>query len=141
MIFSFGQTERERIEVAVLDYERVPVGEYHDDNWLKVQIRIWAGGFRGEVGASIVTDELVAFLAQLRPLYDNLSGTAEFVTLEGHLHLSLTSNSRGHIDLVGEVVDQPNTRNRLHFTLAFDQSHLRTSTHELESVISAFPVR
>ena len=34
MTFSFGQSERERIEVEVFGYERQPVGEYWDDNWL-----------------------------------------------------------------------------------------------------------
>ena len=40
MIFSFGQSQEERIEVDVLDYERAPVGEYWDDNWLNVEIRV-----------------------------------------------------------------------------------------------------
>jgi len=34
MTFSFRQSEQERIAVDVLHYERAPVGEYHDDNWL-----------------------------------------------------------------------------------------------------------
>jgi hypothetical protein len=39
MTFSFSQSQHERIEVEVLRYERQPVGEYHDDNWLMVQTR------------------------------------------------------------------------------------------------------
>jgi hypothetical protein len=32
MIFSFGHSEQERIEVEVHGYERAPVGKYYDDN-------------------------------------------------------------------------------------------------------------
>ena len=48
MTFSFGQSERERIDVEVFGYERQPAGEYWDDNWLTVEIRVQAGGFMAE---------------------------------------------------------------------------------------------
>jgi hypothetical protein len=141
MTFSFGPSERERIEVDVLRYERSPVGEYHDDNWLASQVSVCVGGFRGKVDLAIVTDEVAAFLTQLRPLYESLSGMAEFTTLEAQLHLRLTGDGKGHIELVGEVADQPGIGNRLHFTLRLDPSQLGTSIHELEKVTAKFPVR
>ena len=59
MTFSFGQSERERIEVDVLRYERAPVGEFHDDNWLTVAIRVQAGGFSGDARAAFGVTGLV----------------------------------------------------------------------------------
>ncbi len=50
MIFSFGQSQYERIEVDVLQYEREPVGEHFDDNWLTVLVFVHAGGFNGVRG-------------------------------------------------------------------------------------------
>jgi hypothetical protein len=141
MTFSFGQSEQERVEVDVLHYERARVGEYHDDNWLTVEIRVRAGGFRGKVSAAIVTDELVRFVSQLRPLFETLRGSAEFSTMEGQLSLQLTGDGKGHIELRGEVADRPGIGNRLHFALEFDQSQLGASISELEKVISEFPVR
>ncbi len=141
MTFSFGQSQHERIEVEVMRYERPPVGEYHDDNWLTVQVRVFAGGFRGTVDGAIITEEFVAFLSQLRPLHQSLSGTAEFTTLEGQLHMRLTGDGKGHIELLGEVADQPGIGNRLHFILHFDQSQLGGSIRELERVTSTFPIR
>jgi hypothetical protein len=141
MTFSFGQLEHERIEVEVLRYERAPVGEFFDDNWLTVQVRVSVGRFRSTVDAAFLTGEFVAFLTQLRPLYESLSGTAEFATLEEQLQLRLTGDGKGHIELVGEVADQPGIGNRLHFTLQFDQSQLGVSIHELERVIAEFPIR
>jgi hypothetical protein len=85
MIFSFGQPEEERIEIDVHGYERPPSGEYWDDNWLKVDIRVSAGGFRGKVSAAIITSELSKFVSDLRPLYETLSGSAQFETMEQQL--------------------------------------------------------
>jgi hypothetical protein len=141
MIFAFGQSQHDRIEIDVLRYERAPIGEYYDDNWLTVQIRADVGGFRGTVDVAILTAELAAFLAELGPLHESLQGAAEFATLEGQLRLRLTGDGKGHIELVGTVADQPGTGNRLHFTLNFDQSQLRASIGELENVVSEFSVR
>jgi hypothetical protein len=142
MIFAFGHSEKERIEVDVLRYEREPTGiEYYDDNWLTAEIRVWAGGFRGKIAAAILTGDLVGFASQLKPLYETLSGKAEFTTLEEQLGLHLVGNGKGQIELRGEIADQPGVGNRLHFTLLFDQSQLGTSISELEKVVSQFPVR
>lgn len=70
MIFSFGQSQHERIEVGVLRYEREPVGEYFDDNWLTASISVQAGGFNGKIRATIFTDELTLLLKQLQTLYE-----------------------------------------------------------------------
>jgi hypothetical protein len=141
MRFSFGQSEQERIEVDVLCYERAPIGEYHDANWLTSQIQVCAGGFRGKADAAIVTEELEAFLTQLRPLYNTLLGTAQFSTMEGQLLLRLIGDGKGHIELTGEVAGRPGIGNRLNFTLQFDQSQLGASIRDLEKVTSEFPVR
>jgi len=141
MTFSFGQSQHERIEVDVLRYERTAVGEYYDDNWLTTQIRVRAGGFRGQLDAAVLTGELASFLDALRPLYETLRGSAEFSTMEQQLHLRLVGDGKGHIALTGEVRDQPGIGNRLHFTLQIDQTQLGASIHELEKVTAEFPVR
>jgi hypothetical protein len=141
MIFSFGQSEHDRIEIDVLGYECAAVGEYWDDNWLRTEIRVFVGSFRGKVGAAIMTSELSRFLSELRPLFEKLSGSAEFSTLERQLNLRLTGDRKGHVELQGEIVDQPGIGNRLRFTLAFDQTQLADAIRELDRVISEFPVR
>ena len=141
MIFSFGHSEQERVEVDVLHYERAPVGEYHDNNWLSVEIRVCAGGFRGKAAAAILTHELVEFASRIRPLFETLSGSAIFATMEGQLTFRLVGDGKGHLELRGEVADQAGIGNRLHFTLQFDQSQLGASIRELDRVISQFPIR
>jgi len=141
MKFSFGQSERERIEVDIMSYERAASGEYSDDNWLSVSITVRVGGFSGRVDAAIVTDELVRFADQLHRLYEALTGSAEFTTLEGQLSLTLSCDALGHITLRGEILDQAGIGNRLSFHLDLDQSFLQKSIGELDAVIRAFPVR
>src|SRR5690349_11587952 len=111
MILSFGQSEYKRIEVDVLRYERALIGEYWDDNWLTVEIRVQAGGVRGKVSAAILTGELEKLLSDLRPLYQTLSGSVDFKTMEAQLSLHLVGDGKGHIELHGEVLDQPGIGN------------------------------
>jgi len=141
MTFSLGQSEYEHLSLDVLGYERSATGQYEDDNWLRVTITVHAGGFRGKANASIMTDELVRFAAQLPPLYETLTGAAEFNTLEGQLHFRLNGDGKGHIDLDGEIVDRAGLGNRLRFTLELEQSQLAASIRQLDAVITAFPVR
>jgi len=141
MIFSFGQSERERVEIDVLRYERAPIGEYYDDNWLTVEIRVQAGGFHGKAKAAIIADDLVRFATELRPLFETLSGSAKFASMEDQLNLRLVGDGKGHIELHGEIADRAGIGNRLHFSLQFDQSQLGASIRELERVTTQFPAR
>jgi hypothetical protein len=118
-----------------------PVGEYWDDNWLRAESDVVAGGFRGRATAAFITSELSKFLSELRPLFETLRGKAEFVTIEEQLRLQLVGDDKGHIELTGEVADQPGIGNRLHFSFEFDQSQVGASIRELEQVTSQFPVR
>ena len=139
--FSLGKTQEERVEVEVQGYERAVSGDYHDDNWLTAEVRIRAGRFRGKVDAAILTVELQGFLVQLRTLHETLRGVAKFETLEEQLQLTLNGDGLGHIDVTGEVADEPGIGNRLLFKLHLDQSQLGASIRELESVTSRFPIR
>ena len=141
MTFSFGHSEHERVEIDVLGYERSPIGEYYDDNWLTVKASVQAGGFHGKINAAIFTDELAAFLPKLRALYEKLYGGAEFTTMEGQILLRLTGDGLGHIELHGELKDQAGIGNCLTFTLRLDQTMLVTSINQLEKIVAAFPIR
>lgn len=141
MKFSLGQSETKIIEVDVLRYERAHSGDYEDDQWLTSQLRVSAGGFHGKVEAAIRTTELDAFLTQLRPLYRTLLGTAELSTMEGQLHFLLAGGGKGHIELTGKAEDRAGGDYQLHFRRRFDQTQLATSIHELERVVSYFPIR
>ena len=139
--FSLGESKHERVEVTVSGYERQPSGDYHDDNWLTVEVSLAVGGFSGRFQASFLTAELMEFRDQLAALYKGLNGEAKLVTMETQLQLTLTGNGRGGISLKGEAWDRPGIGNRLVFGLDLDQTHLATTLGELDAVIKRFPVR
>ena len=141
MIFSFGGLEKERLAIDAEGYERTPVGETYDDNWLRVEVRVAIGGFTGKAKCAIQTSELASFADELKGLFETLKGTAKFETLEDQLGLTLTGDGRGHIDLKGHLVDQAGIGNQLNFKLTLDQSDLGNSLRELESVVSTYPFR
>ena len=139
--FSLGESEHERVEVTVSGYERQPSGDYHDDNWLTVEVSLAVGGFGGRFQASFLTAELTEFRDQLVALNKSLKGEAKLATMETQLLLSLTGNGRGGISLKGEAWDQPGIGNRLAFGFNLDQTHLANTLRELDAVIERFPVR
>jgi hypothetical protein len=137
MTFSFGQSQQERIDIEVIGYEREPVGEYIEDNWLTIEIRVQAGEFSAKVKTAVLTEELVKFSADLQVLFHTQKGSATLKTLGAQLGLRLEAVGIGHVQLFGEV----EAGHRLIFTLLFDQSLLGLSIRELEEVIVLFPVR
>jgi len=139
--FSLGESKHERIEITISGYERQPTGDYHDDNWLTVEVSLAVGGFRGRYSASFLTEELVSFRDQIAALYKSLSGEAKLITMENQLFLALTGNGRGGVSLKGEAWDQPGVGNRLEFRLELDQTYLASTLAELDAVIERFPVR
>ena len=140
--FSLGGAERERVAVTVASYERrEPAGEYWDDNWVAVEVVVLVGRFRAKYSASFMTAELLAFRDKLRNLYESLSGTVQFTTLEEQLSLALVGDGRGHIEVSGVAIDAPGIGNRLEFKLSLDQSQLASTLKGLDDVVSAFPVR
>jgi hypothetical protein len=139
--FSFGGEERERVQVLVYGYERAPVGDYYDDNWLSVEVQINAGAFTGSFQATFLTEELTSFLEELRVLHSTLRGKASFTTMEGQLSLELEGNGMGHINLLGKTSDQPGIGNQLQFQLSLDQTQLQDSLQSLEALVKKYPVR
>lgn len=139
--FFFGGEDRERIQILVYGYERAPVGDYHDDNWLSVEVKVNAGAFNGKFQAAFLTEEIVSFLEELRILHSALRGKANFTTMEEQLSLTLEGNGLGHISLLGKTSDQPGIGNQLQFHLSLDQTQLQASLHSLEAVVNEYPVR
>ncbi|MFN7571089.1 MAG: hypothetical protein ACK5TK_06500 [Betaproteobacteria bacterium] len=117
------------------------MGEYYDDNWLRVSVRVSAGAFAGLFDATFLTSEFVGFRESLGALHDSLIGSARFSTLEEQLVLDLTGDRLGHITLRGVATDAPGIGNRLQFQLALDQSHLSVALRDLDAMICTFPVR
>jgi hypothetical protein len=90
MDFSIGQSEHENVVMNGMAYERAPVGELYDDNFVRTHICVAAGGFHGKDSAVILTGDLVGFAKELKELVAKVSGTAELSPLEEPLSLRVS---------------------------------------------------
>ena len=141
MKFSMGGVEHGKIEIDVVGYEREPVGEYFDDNWIRGNVSISVGGFKGNYGAAFQADDFSQFLERLQNLYDSLKGTAEFKTMEEQLYIKASGDGKGHIHIAGMAMDDAGMGNRLHFNLEIDQTDLSSTIRQLRELVKQFPVR
>jgi len=138
---AFGGAKHERLEISVAGYERAASGDYHDDNWLRVNVSIAAGAFRGSFGATFQAADLLGLYTDLSQLHETLSGRVRFETLEDQLSLEFVGNGRGSIELQGEAQDQAGIGNKLIFAIGLDQTQLHQSVQSLRAAVAAFPVR
>ncbi len=138
---AFGGEKHERLEISVAGYERAASGDYHDDNWLRVNVSIAAGAFCGSFDATFPAAELFGLCTDLSRLHETLSGRVRFETLEDQLSLEFIGNGRGSIELQGEALDQAGIGNKLIFAIQLDQNQLHQSVQSLRVAVAAFPVR
>ena len=139
--FAFGGEEKQRVEVRVHGYERAPIGEVYDDNWVRVSVHVSVGAFKGDFPAAFLTSDFAEFRGRLLKLSQSLEGVASFSTLEDQLSLELTGNGQGGILLKGVAIDAPGPGSRLEFDLALDQSHLPAALEGLDEILDKYPVR
>ena len=141
MKFSIGGIEHEKIEIEVVCYEREPSGEYYDDNWVKANVCLSVGGFKGNYGAAFLTEDFSRFLDELQNIYESLKGTAEFKTIENQLYIKALGDGKGHISIEGEAIDAVGIGNRLNFSLEIDQTDLSYTIKQLKEMVKRYPVR
>jgi hypothetical protein len=139
--FAIGTNKRETVALTVLNYERPPVGEFYDDNWLLCEVSVQVGAFSGKFQANFLTSELEELLQGLGTLHQELRGDYIFEPMEGQLVLRASCDNLGHIHITGEAMDQAGIGHRLTFGFSLDQTYLHATLRELSDVVRTFPVR
>ena len=114
--------------------------DYWDGNWLNAEVRVSVGGFRAQVEGNLRAEEFVRFREELASLYDNLSGTASFKTMEEWLSVEISGDGRGHMIAECVAMDRPGWGNSLHFWLGFDQTYMPDMLEQLDKIIELFPI-
>lgn len=136
----FGREQHEYLSVCLRGRTYPSSNDYWDGNWLTTLIEVAAGGFRGKVDALLRVEELIEFRTQLAALANSPFGKARFTTMEEWLSLELSGDRLGHIELLGELRDQPGIGNLLRFRLTSDQTELRPMIAALGDALAAFPL-
>ena len=138
--FVLGSETSDFLRVRALKRAHPTCNDYWDGNWIRCNVEVIVGGFRGTVNEDLRSEEFAQFHDQLRILYERLTGKAAFGALEGWLEIDVAGDGYGHLTAKCELVDQPGTGNRLTFEIGFDQTYLPSVIAGLEKILAAFPV-
>jgi hypothetical protein len=120
-----GSPRGEHVSIRATRREFPDARDYWDGNWIYADVEIRVGAFRGEYEALLRTDEFARFHDALIPLYENLTGVAELVSMEDWIRPRLVGDGKGHIQVSGDARDAAGNGNRLTFELELDQTELR----------------
>ena len=123
---NFG-TDSEHVRIAL------PLS-FSAEGWGQADVDIAVAGFKGRLHPWVERQDFTLFAANLRQLYETLSGTAEFAPIERQLTFCLNAGVGGHIELAGEALFGPIFENRLSFNLDLDQTYLREPLRHLEAL-------
>jgi len=139
--FVIGAVDQESVVVALLGRERPESHDTYDGNWIKAQVSVAVGAFRGEFPCSLLAQEFADLLPELRRLHADLRGSARFSTMEGQLEFEITGDGRGHLDIRGRVVDRAGDGNALTWSLVIDQTYLPSMIAAVSAIATTYEVR
>ena len=119
-------------EKSALDWDR---------NHITTKITLKGGAFSGQYQADIMTVDFEKFKQDLSKLYDNLNGSAVFEDIEHALQLKIKGDGNGHFEVNVKANDSPGIYgNELNFTMAFDQTQIKSLVNQLDKITKRFPI-
>lgn len=136
-----GRVDADHLAIAVTGRSHPECSDYWDGNWIRSILKVRAGGFTADITADLRTTEIHKFGEELAAMNDNLAGEAVLNTLEEWIAVSIQFRPNGHLDVTGEVMDEPGVGNRLVFELHnLDQTHLPSWLSQIREIESKYPV-
>jgi hypothetical protein len=139
-VIRIGGEQAEYLAIHLLGRSHPARQDYWDGNWLRAQVEVAAGGFRGLVIGDLRADEFARFHEQFSRLQESLRGTAEFVTMEGWLSIRVIGDGRGHMSFECEVRDEPGIGNTLSCEFECDQTFVPPILAQVRKALERFPV-
>jgi len=107
----------------------------YDGKW-KLEIKSSNYYVNGEIYVS--TGEIYKFYCSLKECYNNLNGTAELLTYEDNIQLSVKFDKFGHAVIFGEYVEKVDEDNKLVFEIISDQSYMLKAVNDLEKLVNKY---
>jgi len=101
-------------------------------------LSIRAGDYFVSAAHYFTTGELYWFLIALKQGYDTLSGEAVLENTERELELKCEFNKLGHVIASGKFQAIPSVNNILSFTIKTDQTQVKDSIANLQTVYEIF---
>lgn len=94
------------------------------EGWFDTEIEVRCDGWRGKFRASFMQGELSRFGQEVQSLHQHLDGKATLEPIEPNLTLSLSGDSKGHVEVSGVARNQFQTGTELTFQMELDQTYL-----------------
>jgi hypothetical protein len=139
--FRVSPPDAEHLSITVLGREHAGADDYWDGNWVVCTISVTVGGFTGHVRASLRMDEIHRFNEGLKLVNQSLFGAAVLESMEHWITLTVKAESRGQIQVFGELTDGAGVGNVLSFELPdVDQTYLAGWISSLDDIEKAYPV-
>ncbi|HEX4009830.1 MAG TPA: hypothetical protein VHX62_07470 [Solirubrobacteraceae bacterium] len=123
------------------EYPELATGD--DANWVTGEVElscVRVGRFTATVAVALRTDELAAFVEQLRTVDAELAGEARLTHLEAQLGATVCVNGDGGGTLSAFVRDHVEAELRV-ADAPIDPSAVRVALDEFAALVDAFPVR
>jgi hypothetical protein len=124
-------------------YEHPELDTGDDANWVRGEVELaWArvGRFSATVAVALRTDELAAFVEQLRAVDAELAGEARLTHLEAQLGATVRFNGDGRGTLSAFVRDHVEVELRV-ADAPIEPPAVRVALDEFAALVDAFPVR
>jgi len=130
-----------RVRAAGYEYPDLETGD--DANWVTGEVELTCarvGQFTATVAVALRTDELAAFVDQLRVIDSELAGEARLVHLESLLGATVRLEGDGQGTLSAFVRDRVEAELRV-ADAPIDPAAVRAALDEFAALVDAFPVR
>jgi hypothetical protein len=133
--------EQGALTIEVYGYERPAAEDQDDANWLRCDVSINAGPFRGTFKSAFTTYDLIALAERLKGALAALSGTVSFQNTEDDIAFDVRLEKHGSATISGAAHPHRSLEASLAFRFDTDQSYLAQALRQLEAVLRIFPVK
>ena len=127
-----------RIELINLNYPHAEIG--WDRNSICSKVNVKAGGFSGQLNCDLMTTDFEKFKRELSKLYEELTGTASFDTIEKQVDIKIQGDGIGHFEADCSVMDSVGFGNKLEFKIDFDQTLIPELIKQLNHITKTYPI-
>ena len=129
------------IAIEVSGYERPPVADPWDLNWLNCSVELSVGRFTGRYPAAFLTGEFATFRDALSAALESNCGRATFDALEGALSFTVELRLTGRALVTGRAQVRAATSAEFAFSFETDPTFLVETAKGADAVLREFPER
>ena len=130
-----------KLSIVIFGYSHPASEDYWDGNWIRANVSVQVTGFSGNMSGHIRLEELQDLVVKLQHIYDDLSGTATFSTMEEWIEFEIQIGKLAQVHIRGFLQDYWSQDNMLTFVIQSDQTHLLSPIKQLKATLSRFPIR